>query len=451
MSGAAQLQTRWGGFVDARLRATGAFRVEQIDGVWWLVDPDGGRCLSKGVTTVRFDQDRVQHGERIPYAEACARKYGGVETWREAAANRLLAWGFNSLGAWSDDALAQAGARPLALAPVLHLGSVFMARQDASFGRDPHRIFPDVFDPAFARFARNRAEDLCTRWRDDAAVIGWFSDNELQWGPDWRGSTELLTAFLNLPPATPGRVAAIDLLRQRHAGFAGFNTVWGTTATSWEELSALPHIAAAWRPETAARVGGQAISAAVAADCEAFAALLADRYFAAVVAAIRAADDVHMMLGCRFGRAPAPAVIATAGRRLDILSFNCYEADPTPALDAYARGGRPCLIGEFSFRGDDAGLPNTHGGGVRVPTQADRAVAFTRYVSTALRRPELLGYHWFEHADQPAEGRFDGENSNYGIVDIADEPYETLAAAMTALNGRADAIHLAASGTDRLG
>jgi hypothetical protein len=31
-----------------------------------------------------------------------------------------------------------------------------------------------------------------------------------------------------------------------------------------------------------------------------------------------------------------------------------------------------------------------------------------------VRRRAVVGYHWFEHADQLAASRFDGENSNFG-------------------------------------
>ena len=59
-------------------------------------------------------------------------------------------------------------------------------------------------------------------------------------------------------------------------------------------------------------------------------------------------------------------------------------------------------------------------------TQVERARCFERYVSAALRKPAVIGYHWFEHADQPAEGRFDGENSNFGTVTIEDNVYAGL-------------------------
>jgi hypothetical protein len=55
---------------------SGYFAVAERDGIFWLIDPTGRRFLSKGVNAVRFDQDRIQGSDRIPYAEACERKYG---------------------------------------------------------------------------------------------------------------------------------------------------------------------------------------------------------------------------------------------------------------------------------------------------------------------------------------------------------------------------------------
>ncbi len=438
-------RTSWGGLVDGRLRSTGYFRAERTDGIWWLVDPEGGRFLSKGVTTVRFDQDFIRDTDRSPYAQACQRKYGSIAGWRTAAARRLASWGFNSLGAWSDDAVALEEAARLAVAPILHLGDAFMKwqeRQSKLCG-----AFPDVFDPQFAGFVRQRASELCAPRATEPGLIGWFTDNELRWGPDWRSGDELLTFFLNGEAGTAGRAAAVAMLRERHGDIDGFNAVWNLAAPSWDELGrvAAPFQGAPAPAQTAEverkRNGADPKRAAVMADCEAFVVMLADRYFATTGEAVRAADPNHLVLGPRFACPPATKVIAAAGRHLDVIGFNCYEADPVRSIDAFAAARRPCLIGEFSFRGDDSGLPNTSGGGLRVATQEDRAKSFERYVTAGLRKPTLVGYHWFEHADQPAEGRFDGENSNYGTVTINDEVYGQLTRAMTALNARAEEIH----------
>ena len=79
-------------------------------------------------------------------------------------------------------------------------------------------------------------------------------------------------------------------------------------------------------------------------------------------------------------------------------------------------------------------------------SQAERARCFERYVIAALKKPAVVGYHWFEHADQPAEGRFDGENSNYGTVTIEDDVYAELTDTMTRVNAAAEQIHAQAAG-----
>ena len=450
--------TRWGGqkvgLADQRFRPTGFFRIERADGVFWLVDPDGGRFLSKGVNTVRFDQDQIRNSDRIPYAEACQRKYGSEDAWRRAAAGRLATWGFNTLGSWSDEAAAAAGPVPLAVTPNLDLGMSFAWQKNDRNPGAPRQDFPDVFDPDFDTHIKRMARALCAMRSGDQNLIGWFIDNELRWGPDWRGPDDLLTLFLNLSAATPGRTAAIDLLRERHQNFEAFNAAWRTPARSWDELAAATHIAPPYRRkplyERDARSEDEANRAdprrgVFMDDCDSFLALLAERYFALTSAAIKAADANHLVLGSRFATPPPRGVIDAAGRYLDVISFNCYGPDADGAIAAYAVTGKPCLIGEFSFRAADSGLPNTNGAGPVVATQAERAACFRHYVTTALRKPSVVGYHWFEHADQPAEGRFDGENSNFGTVTIDDRVYEELTRAMTAVNAEAEDLHAAAA------
>ncbi|MFY9600051.1 MAG: agarase [Pseudolabrys sp.] len=445
-------KTRWGGIADGCFQPRGYFRIVERDGVFWLIDPDGGRFLSKGVNSVQFEQDRIRNTTRIPYAEACQRKYGSKHAWRAAAAARLASWGFNTLGSWSDDAVANAGPAPLALTINLDLGMSFAWAKNDATGGSPDQDFPDVFNPDFDRHVCDRARDLCAKRSDDQSLLGWFIDNELRWGPDWRGPDEVLMLFLALRPATPGRTAALAWLRQRYPDFTAFNSTWRTPAQSWDTLNALSRIDSPYprspiyqrnaREEHAANRVNQA-RAAFIADCDAFAALVAERYFKLTCAAIRAADPHHLVLGCRFAYVPSPGVTKAAARHTDVISLNCYDSDAGPVIDSYVATGKPCLISEFSFRGADSGLPNTNGAGPLVATQAERAAAFRHYVTAALQRPTLVGYHWFEHADQPAEGRFDGENSNFGTVKIDDLVYEDLVHAMTLSNDEAEALHAA--------
>ena len=433
---------------------SGYFAVGERNGIFWLIDPAGRRFLSKGVNTVLFDQDCIRGSDRIPYAEACMRKYGDRNAWRTAAADRLARWGFNTLGCWSDEMLASAGPSPLAIAPNLDLGMSFAWQENERCSAGYRMEFPDVFDQNFDHHIRRRAERLCGPRRGERQVLGWFIDNELRWCPDWRGTDELIGLFLNLPPASAGRKAALDWLKERHHDFARFNASWRTRVASWDAFAALPHIDAPYRrdppyqrhsadEEAANRADPR--RAKFTADCDDFAAHVAERYFSSTSAAIKAADPHHLVLGARFAYLPPRGVIDAAGHHCDVISFNCYDVDPGAAIDSYAAAGKPCLIGEFSFRAADSGLPNTNGAGPLVATQAERAACFRRYVAAALRRPAVVGYHWFEHADQPAQGRFDGENSNFGTVTIEDDIYSDLTQVMTAVNAEAEALHEASA------
>ena len=128
---------------------------------------------------------------------------------------------------------------------------------------------------------------------------------------------------------------------------------------------------------------------------------------------------------------------------LDVVSFNNYAftAPAEPLKKLHATTGRPIMLTEFSFKARDSGLPNTRGAGQPVATQQDRADHFDRYVTGLAELPFVVGYHWFQYSDQPAEGRFDGENSNYGVVNGSDEPWTVLAERMKQVNSRLEATH----------
>lgn len=424
-------------------------------GRWWFVDAHAERSISLGVTTVKFAQDKIRGTDRSPYGEANLRKYGSEPAWREAAARRLMDLGFNSLGAWSDRELAKVehGGRRLAYMENADLGAAFVGHTDPGTHAWLKGRFPDVFDERWEPFCIEHARKRCGPLRDDPQLIGWFSDNELSWGPDWRHGDELLLQFLNLPADRAGAQAARAHLRDAYGGdWGAFERVWATGAGGWDEwASRAEHAPPFKRPPVWEQNGeveklavkGDARRYSFVLDCESFLEKLAHRYFEATRRAFAAADPGRLNFGARFAYVPAPKVVTQCTRFVDGISFNCYMKDPRPAIASYAVFGKPMIIGEFSFRGRDSGLPNSKGAGPIVDTQKDRADCYEQYVTLAAAHPLLVGLHWFEHADEPKEGRFDGEDSNYGIVTIEDEPYVELQERMRSVNARLHAIHAA--------
>jgi hypothetical protein len=58
--------------------------------------------------------------------------------------------------------------------------------------------------------------------------------------------------------------------------------------------------------------------------------------------------------------------------------------------------------------------------------------------------PELIGTHWFQYYDHPKGGREDGEDYDFGLVDVNDVPYARLTATLAEANQRSWQIHATA-------
>jgi hypothetical protein len=125
-----------------------------------------------------------------------------------------------------------------AVTPTLDLGMSYAWQQNEQKKNRSKQEFPDVFERAFGYYVGSRARDLCESRSDDPTILGWFIDNELRWGSDWRGADELLTLFLSLDQRSAGRGTAFALLRKRYPDFTEFNSVWRTLRNHGMQLSA---------------------------------------------------------------------------------------------------------------------------------------------------------------------------------------------------------------------
>jgi agarase len=401
-------------------------KAQPINGLWWLIDPSGKPFVSTGVDNVNFYQDFIKDTKECPYATNCLEKYKSQEAWRQATIARLLSLNFNTLGAWSDEKLAQEEGKRSQ-----HLYYTIVLHAADSFEDWNHSGLPDFYDPKFEASVKATAKKLCSPHADDDRLIGYFGDNELPWV---NLANPILIQYLNEPLGAPGRLFATTFLKHHYPSFSDFNRVWTTNFDSWAQLEASDTKFTASRSD---RVKQEKFEK----DCNVFAGFASSQYFEVVERCIKAADPNHLNLGCRFMVFPGIEILRACTAHVDVVSFNCYELNPEKTITKYEATGKPLLIGEFSFRGADSGLPNKRGGGPLVASQKLRGDYFTDYVKNALKSSFVVGYHWFEHADQPKEGRFDGEDSNYGLVSIKDEPYLELTQAMRAANLHAHSMH----------
>ena len=428
----------YGGATEMTLAATGYFRTARIGGRWWFVDPDGHPFFSQGVNNVSFAGTPDVHGVAA-YEDAVTARYGTPANWATAEAARLRSWGYNTLGAWSDAGTFD-GRMPYTL--LLNLTS-------ENFGTG---VMEDLWTPSWIQGVTTTVDAAAAAHRDDPELVGYWSDNELHWGPDWRPA-HLFDEYLARGASAPGKQVMLAWLQARYGTFAVFAHDFTTTATSWAEL-AQPSTVTGWTT-----TGGQATRNAWVGE-------VAQQYFSTIAGALRAADPHHLFLGPRMiAQTTGTPVLEVAARYVDVASFNDYaivpelagplhNADPTylSVADGLAAEEsilhKPILVSEWGYRAADSGLPNTWPPLFPVlDTQDQRAAAYEHFVSGLLDTNWIVGQHFFEFADEPAAGRSDGENSNFGLVDKHDDPYRPVVDISKTMHDCAYARLAAAGGT----
>jgi len=376
--------------------ATGYFSLGESKGRWWLVTPQGQPFYAAASDTVAPDGSGTDQVTGIcPYCRTVANNYPSTSAWGTAAIGRLRSWGFNTLGAYSDTA---------------DLGSQMPYELQLTMASGN-----DWFSPSFVTGVDNVAATQVAPRANDPNLIGYFTDSELNWGVPV-GSVDPLNEYLALPPGSPGLAIA-----QKYVG-----------------------------------------------NPQGFIYALATRYFQVTSAALKQYDPHHLNLGIKAeGSEIPPALLEAAQPYVDVFSIEDYVLQPglaqvvlhawpqylplesnLAAFEQYVK--RPLMIGEYAFITPSPTTPSTLPGVyLTSPTQQARAQDFESFISPLyLSSPWLVGDSWFQYVDEPQNGRpGDGENDNFGMVNVNDQPYPTMTAAMQSMHSLTAQNRLNPTGT----
>jgi hypothetical protein len=392
----------YGSRTDRKTVATGFYYTKQIDGRWWVVDPDGYLNICRAVNA-------LAQGTGISSKDAFSTKFGTTNVWMDATKKLLSDNGFYCAGAWSSTASITSnqgqGDKPLAYTIILNwmsgYGSTRTYQQSGHMGYPNDCIF--VFEQGFKDYCETKGQLLATN-STDKNLFGYFSDNEL---PFYNKS---LNNFIRL-----GKTSLTDENYLATKKWLIDNNLTEADTTK--------------------------------ADVQArFLGFVGETYFSIVNNAIKKYDPNHMYIGSRVNIAEArdnKYFMQSAGKYVDILSVNYYSVW-TPNIgsmnDWGANLGKPFMVTEFYTKGEDSGLANNSGAGWIVKTQLDRGFAYQNYTLALLESKYCVGWHWFKYFDndpsiQNAEpSNIDG---NKGIVNILYEPYTALLNKMKEVNLRA--------------
>lgn len=389
-------------------------------GASFLVTPCGRKFFSIGVNVIDGGISGA-HLKRPHYDWHSSA--GSLAQWIAATRARLRKWGFNSAGAWS------LPPQELKLPGIINL----------ELGRLSRFHWFDPFNPAMQARMTAEAKKLTAPYRNTPYRIGYFSDNEVGW---WGGA---LFLFYSAKPASNfTKQRWVAMLRGfYHDDWRRFTRDFVPPAGvhDWKALLATRH-------PTRLRVGGHGTRA-----IERWTAIVADHYYTLAAAAIKAADPDALYFGDRLPIYYDPAAVRVEARHVDAIAVNYNVDSPEGWIAPYffdglrrLSHGKPVLISEWFYAARQNRTGNTNNGHLMtVDTQAERAAGAAAAAQRFAAIPEIVGLHWFQYYDYPLGGRADGEDYDFGLVDIHNRPYARLVAALGAANRRLPEIHAQAA------
>ncbi len=397
----------------------GFWRVAKTpEGVWWFVSPDDRREFLNLVDSVQ----PILHGRDTAGPDYVSTDYDAtapntMDRWAQASVSRVLNIGFKGVGAWS--------------APSLHNCNIPMT-QDlniSSWARSSNAL---LFSPEWSKAAEDAVKTQAAPLRENRNLVGYYLDNEVDW-EDETGSPA--TYFNNLHLDDPNRKEVLGVIESVWQSVTAFNGDWGLSLKDWTGLSSL---------QTLPRSSGSAYDRLSSA----WLSHLADSYFRITTTLLKKYDPNHLVLGVRY-RGSVPAEVARASRPYtDAQSLNYYVSDAKADADLFRmiadESKQPLIISEYSFHSLDnrSGDRNLIGFDAQVPDQEARGEAYRQMTTRLARVPYVIGADWFQWADEPSSGRdADGEDVNFGVVDVDDHAYEPLARAVRETTPQLDDLH----------
>lgn len=400
--------SQYGGYLQKKVKATGFFHTEKIDGHWWFVDPEGYLFLSVGVDCVSAgrsgnakDVDKRRNiFKELPPQVASAnpqaqksdyhfgqwnlmRRYGESykERSNEMIIKRMDKWGVNTIGNWSAGDVIS-----------MNKKAFMISMRTAGVERGLMGL-ADVYAPDFLKNLDEAMKGSVTKNKDNPWLIGYFVGNE----PAWLDEEVRLCDIILNGEEKPIKAELKKFLEKGDTPERRKEFIFNTFRT----------------------------------------------FLSSVKVSQKKYDPNHLNLGIRFGNISNidEEILKICKESFDVLSFNCYDLNPKKEmLDRALRiTDLPMIIGEYHFGTVDRGMAQSLW---QVDSQKERGVAYRYYTEQGYSHPGLIGTAYFQWCDQDLTGRRnDGENYNCGLVDVTDRPYKEQVEAMAETAKRLYEVH----------
>lgn len=388
----------YGGVINIKGKANDYFTIQEINGRYCFVTPEGHGFLPLSVT--HFADVAMNKPNSI-----FKTKYNSNwEKYSDESEKNIREWGFNSFGYHSNKEMYSRMPGMIDCFPA----QISRWRPDDQFHYD------DVFDTAYHKVVEMHIDNMVESAKDNKNIIGYYWTDIPEWDLEktynHRGTNWLLF-YRELPAEAPGKYLYVSYLKQRYNNdLESFKSDYSIEAGSWEEVNAASF-------EHTDRKKTE-----VQADDEEFLRLIAREFYRVQGTRTKTKDPNRLILGERFMlghhldfvlEEQNPWIDAVSIQPVDI-EFSGEEFDRIFTLT-----GKPIIIcdHQVSFYTDE--YPQTIW--MQVPSEEESGQIYQKYLYDAFKKPYILGYTRCQYISRMQTGAL-----KQGLLDANGNPYETL-------------------------
>ena len=353
----------FGGYTKIQREATGWFRVEQVNGRWIFITPQGHGYLALGANhTEKYLEDPEQS------AGLYQRVGNSPREAEEAIYQAYLAAGLNAGEAYAP------------LNPYLKQRLPYIAH----LNYPGHKFAFDIFDDSVQTTFRTSLSVECRRLAHDSLAIGIaFVDL-----PAW--NARRVDFFRSLPVNAPGKAEYVRFLENQYQqDIRQLNQAYGTAFASFAALQ----MDTAWTLNTEL--------ASVRQDDDLFMGVIAEELYQLLKEIIRESAPHHLFMGERYVLRMVPEpVLRAAAQHVDVFCTQALILSPQrpPEWQVFQQAGfdstfaivqKPMIVIDWAtpFSLDETYV-NDRG---TIKDEAAAAKDVAHWVSDALAQPYLIG------------------------------------------------------------
>lgn len=410
---------------------TGFFHVEQRDGTWHVIDPEGNIFHMRGM-------NHYGDGSHMPWN--LKEKYGDVETWRSSVKEHHQEMNFTymppSIGPSAIDP-ETIGDRPKNRRNLITRTSEWKAAHFAALDY-PFTAFlevpmqymagpnlPDVWGQEFQDAVDDKCKAFVEPLKDNKNLIGYHFCHNPPW--NMKVSSAELWVRACTKPGSAGLKEWIKLMQRSYGTIERWRKTYGVPIEKWSDIEKLEN-----------PLKGNISGVNLYEDKESFLKLICAQWYKVYHDAIRRYDQNHMLLGDRntlhLQYYPAEWAYYIMKEYVDVLSVNIM-GPPDFIYDLMEEAARnwtgPILMA-------DTGAGIYTGEPAKSTFQSadleEWEAVYGGLVQMTMDHPQIIGFGWCGYYETPHPG------GRSGLIDVkTDEPLPHLLPVVEKWNARMQA------------